>query len=60
MRIDIDVLMEAVQSDDYIGFCLACGEEHYNIEPDARKYPCESCGENQVYGAEEILITQGE
>ena len=25
-------------------------------EPDARRYRCESCGANAVYGAEELLI----
>jgi len=42
--------------DDMGGFCRACGAEHYNIEPDARKYTCESCGEKQVYGAQERLL----
>ena len=39
------------------GFCLACGEEQEGCEPDARNYQCESCGEYQVFGAEEILFT---
>ena len=31
--------------DDYNGICLACGEIQYGgVEPDARAYPCESCG----------------
>lgn len=38
------------------GFCLACGEEAMDCEPDARKYECEACGEHQVYGAEELLL----
>lgn len=38
------------------GFCIACGHEHGGVEPDARKYPCESCGERKVYGAEELLL----
>jgi predicted RNA-binding Zn-ribbon protein involved in translation (DUF1610 family) len=41
---------------DNPGFCLACGLEAHGVEPDARKYACESCGERQVYGAEELLI----
>ena len=41
---------------DNPGFCLACGEEAEGCEPDARQYPCESCGADAVYGAEEILI----
>jgi len=38
------------------GFCIACGEEAYGVEPDARGYECESCGEAKVYGAEELII----
>lgn len=38
------------------GFCIACGDEAYNVEPDARKYECESCGAKKVYGAQELLI----
>lgn len=41
---------------DMGGWCLACGNEAYGVEPDARKYPCESCGEKAVYGAQEALI----
>ena len=33
------------------GFCL-----NYGVEPDARDYKCESCGERRVSGAEEILF----
>jgi DNA-directed RNA polymerase subunit RPC12/RpoP len=55
-RLTLDQIMQAVESGDYIGFCLACGEEHEGIEPDARKYECEACGRREVYGAEELLI----
>jgi predicted RNA-binding Zn-ribbon protein involved in translation (DUF1610 family) len=41
---------------DVGGFCIACGEEAYQVEPDARKYKCDSCGEHEVYGAEELLM----
>jgi hypothetical protein len=54
--VTLDRVMEAVQDDDNMGFCLACGEEAFGVEPDARNYECESCGANRVYGAEEILI----
>jgi hypothetical protein len=39
-----------------MGFCIACGCEALGVEPDARGYHCEACGEDKVYGAEEILI----
>ena len=30
--------------DSYGGYCTACGDEAYGVEPDARSYICESCG----------------
>lgn len=43
--------------DDGIGYCLACGEERDGYtEPDARKYPCTSCGKHQVYGVHSLLM----
>ena len=38
------------------GACIACKAWAYGVEPDARKYECEECGEHQVYGAEELLM----
>ena len=49
-------IMSACTSEDYRGFCLACGQTAHGVEPDAREYICESCGEPKVYGAEECLI----
>ena len=43
-------------TNDNGGFCLACGDEAFGVEPDARRYECESCEQKQVYGAEELLI----
>jgi predicted RNA-binding Zn-ribbon protein involved in translation (DUF1610 family) len=51
-----DVIAAAANEEEYIGFCLACGDEAYGVEPDARRYECESCGEQKVYGAQEILL----
>ena len=57
IKVSIDQIIEAVESDENIGFCLACGAETCGgVEPDARKYPCESCGERKVYGAQELLL----
>jgi hypothetical protein len=39
------------------GICLCCGADAEGVEPDARKYECESCGESGVYGAEELLLS---
>jgi predicted RNA-binding Zn-ribbon protein involved in translation (DUF1610 family) len=40
----------------YNSLCKACGEEADGVEPDATNYRCESCGEMQVFGAEELLM----
>lgn len=37
------------------GFCLACAHEQPNVEPDAVRLKCESCGEHKVYGPESLL-----
>ena len=55
-KITIDQVLAAIAEDDNSGFCLACGEQAYGVEPDARKYECESCGKRMVYGAEECLM----
>ena len=41
---------------DNPGFCIACGEDAEGVEPDAREYECEHCGESAVYGADELLL----
>lgn len=57
MLLDIDKVLEAAQRDDYTGICIECGEERSGCEPDARNYECHECGEMQVFGAEELLIS---
>ena len=49
-------LEEALVEDDSTGFCLSCGEQAFGVEPDARRYVCESCGASEVYGAEECMV----
>jgi len=56
MKINPDDIMNAIQNDENTGFCIACGAEAYNVEPDARKYTCEDCGKNKVYGLQELLF----
>ena len=41
---------------DNPGFCISCGQEQEGCEPDARRIKCEACGENKVYGADELLF----
>lgn len=38
------------------GFCASCGADADGVEPDAREYECEACGEPAVFGAEELLL----
>lgn len=58
--VTMDRVSEAVErqmtSLDNLGFCIHCGEESQGVEPDAREHECEHCGENGVYGAEELLM----
>jgi len=41
---------------EYIAFCIACGEEHWDIDPDAENYHCEHCEEFKVYGVEQLIL----
>ena len=42
---------------DYGGICVACGDAtEGGIEPDARRYACESCDKRAVYGIEELML----
>jgi len=56
MKVTLEQVMEAIESGEYVGFCLACGEQADGVEPDAERYECENCGARKVYGAEQILI----
>lgn len=51
--------MRRNESLDNPGFCIACGAEAEGVEPDARRYTCDACGEPGVYGAEELLMMVG-
>lgn len=56
MKLSVDQIIDAVQRDDNIGICCTCGLEQGGCEPDARNYTCESCGDNAVFGAQELLF----
>jgi hypothetical protein len=43
---------------DNPGLCNACGAEADGGEPDARNHDCESCGELQVFAAEELMLSR--
>lgn len=51
-----DAIDRQVSGLDNPGFCITCGDEVGGCEPDARQYPCDSCGTNTVYAPAEILI----
>jgi len=59
MKIEIDQIIAAIEEDDNLGICTACGSEREGCEPDACNYECYTCGENEVFGAEELLIMLG-
>lgn len=52
----VDLVEQQSRSLEDPGICLFCGVEASGVEPDARRYKCESCGEHYVYGAEQLLI----
>ena len=52
----VDRIIEAIEADEYSGFCWSCGAECYGIEPDASGCECEECGEPKVMGAEDCLL----
>lgn len=55
--LEIDDIVEAAQLDRGTGFCLKCGEERDGFtESDAEYYPCDNCGENQVFGAMQLIL----
>ena len=48
---------EYLEADElYLGYCLGCGSDQGECEPDVRGRVCESCGARRVYGAQELLI----
>jgi hypothetical protein len=55
----LDAVERGHVSLDSPGFCVTCGSEAHNCEPDAREYTCEACGKPHVFGAEEIMFQTG-
>jgi predicted RNA-binding Zn-ribbon protein involved in translation (DUF1610 family) len=58
--VSMERVLEAVEADDGLGFCTACGADVDGCEPDARGYTCPECGQRTVCGAAELLIAYGE
>ena len=40
----LEAAEESMFGMENLGFCIACGAEHYGCEPDACNYECEECG----------------
>jgi hypothetical protein len=55
-KVTLDIITDMIARDENEGICFACGEIADSVEPDARNYKCESCGEWRVFGAEEALL----
>ena len=57
----VSVALEILESefDAYEGVCTNCLERQEGVEPDAEGYACESCGNNNVMGAEQALLIFG-
>lgn len=58
-KLTLAKVMKAAESGESVGFCVKCTAKAYQVEPDARKYECESCGAKAVYGAEELAMMMG-
>jgi len=51
---ELEDIMEAIE--ESTGFCADCGEPSGFAEPDMRRGKCDACGQNSVYGAEELVV----
>ena len=54
-RPNLSQLVAVLENDEYLAWCLACGNEFNGYEPDVRNANCESCGEHAVFAAYECL-----
>jgi len=48
-------ILDAADRNDGSGFCRACFADARGIEPDARNLKCKLCGEQEVFGTDEML-----
>jgi hypothetical protein len=55
-RLSMDELGNLMLDHADTGWCVACGQEVDGVEPDARKYPCQSCNQDAVFGLQELVI----
>jgi hypothetical protein len=55
-QLTVEQLEQSQFSLDNPGYCLACGAEYNDCDPDTRKRECEECGERKVYGLEQLVM----
>ena len=55
----VEQAIELVEEDNNQGICIKCHEVQDCIEPDAEHCKCDSCGEFEVFGAEQIILMFG-
>ena len=55
LMFDADEIFWAVGDGQRIGFCIDCGDEQDNVDPNAERVQCHGCGESWVYGADVLL-----
>jgi hypothetical protein len=57
MKFKLEEIEEELAADDNSGRCIECGAvAEQPCEPDARKYKCSACGQDAVYGLQEIVL----
>jgi len=58
--LSLELILDAAERQmtdlDNPGFCVKCGTEYDDCEPDMRNRKCEECGKNQVFGAAELVM----
>jgi len=56
IKITEEIIREATFGESMEGVCVRCGNPQGPVEPDARNYRCEACGELAVYGIEQAVL----
>ena len=53
--ITIDRLMKIVYSESSTGICISCGQDQFDLDPNAECETCSNCCENNVHGIERLV-----
>ena len=49
-------LIDHLLADENVGYCIRCGHQHSNVEPDVANTQCSECKQAGVFGVEELLV----